>query len=90
MATHSSTLAWRIPWTEELVDGLQSMGSQSQTRPSYSLSLTHTQAVGLEFPPPHPLPHVEAKQEAAPDVLLGQLPTSPRNVCLLPKEKRSL
>ena len=27
MATHSSTLAWRIPWTEE-PDGLQSMGSQ--------------------------------------------------------------
>ena len=27
MATHSSILAWRIPWTEELV-GLQSMGSQ--------------------------------------------------------------
>ena len=25
MATHSSTLAWRIPWTEEL-GGLQSMG----------------------------------------------------------------
>ena len=25
MATHSSSLAWRIPWTEEL-DGLQSMG----------------------------------------------------------------
>ena len=24
--THSSTLAWRIPWTEE-PDGLQSMGS---------------------------------------------------------------
>ena len=31
MATHSSILAWRIPWTEE-PDGLQSMGSQSQTR----------------------------------------------------------
>ena len=31
MATHSSTLAWEIPWTEDLV-GLQSMGSQkSQT-----------------------------------------------------------
>ena len=28
MATHSSTLAWRIPWTEE-AGGLQSMGSQS-------------------------------------------------------------
>ena len=27
MATHSSVLAWRIPWTEEL-DKLQSMWSQ--------------------------------------------------------------
>ena len=27
MATHSSILAWRIPWTEEL-GGLQSMESQ--------------------------------------------------------------
>ena len=27
MATHSSILAWRSPWTEEL-GGLQSMGSQ--------------------------------------------------------------
>ena len=26
-ATHSSVLAWRIPWTEE-PGGLQSMGSQ--------------------------------------------------------------
>ena len=28
MATHSSILAWRIPWTEE-PGGIQSMGSQS-------------------------------------------------------------
>ena len=28
MATDSSTLAWRIPWTEE-PEGLQSMGSQN-------------------------------------------------------------
>ena len=28
MATHSSLLAWRIPWTEE-PGGLRSMGSQS-------------------------------------------------------------
>ena len=28
MATHSSILAWRIPWTEEPC-GLQSMGSQT-------------------------------------------------------------
>ena len=27
MATHSSTLSWRIPWTEES-GGLQSMGSK--------------------------------------------------------------
>ena len=27
MATHSSTLAWKIPWAEE-PDRLQSMGSQ--------------------------------------------------------------
>ena len=27
MATHSSTLAWKMPWTEE-PGGLQSMGSQ--------------------------------------------------------------
>ena len=31
MATHSSTLAWKIPWTEE-PGRLQSMGSQSQTQ----------------------------------------------------------
>ena len=28
IATHSSILAWRIPWTEEEADGLQSMGLQ--------------------------------------------------------------
>ena len=31
METHSSILAWKIPWTEE-PRRLQSMGSQSQTR----------------------------------------------------------
>ena len=31
MATQSSILAWRLPWTEEL-GGLQSMGSQSVRR----------------------------------------------------------
>ena len=30
MATHSISLAWEIPWTEE-PGGLQSMGSQSRT-----------------------------------------------------------
>ena len=39
MATHSSILAWRMPWTEE-PGGLQSMGSQrvGHDRPT-SLSL---------------------------------------------------
>ena len=31
VATHSSILAWEIPWTEE-PGALQPMGSQSQTR----------------------------------------------------------
>ena len=31
VATHSGILAWEIPWTQE-PGGLQSMGSQSQTR----------------------------------------------------------
>ena len=30
MATHTSILAWEIPWTEE-PGGLQAMGSQSRT-----------------------------------------------------------
>ena len=34
MTTHSSILAWKIPWTEEPV-GLQFMGSQSWTRLSH-------------------------------------------------------
>ena len=37
-ATHSSILAWRIPWREEPV-GLQSTGSQSRTRLSEFTSL---------------------------------------------------
>ena len=44
MATHSSILAWRIPWTEEL-GGLQPMGSQSQT-PLKRLSMYICNGVG--------------------------------------------
>ena len=40
MATHSSTLAWKIPWTEE--PGLQSMGSQR---------VGHDWATSLHFMP---------------------------------------
>ena len=40
MATHSSTLAWKIPWTEE-PGRLQSKGLQSWTRLSNFIH-THT------------------------------------------------
>ena len=40
MATYSSTLAWRIPWTEE-PGGLQSTGSQSDTTEQLTLSLSY-------------------------------------------------
>ena len=40
MATHSSILAWKIPWTEK-PGGLQSMGSQSQTQLTLSHRHTH-------------------------------------------------
>ena len=41
MATHSSILAWGIPWTEE-PGGLQSMGSQSWTQLSdYTTTTKH-------------------------------------------------
>ena len=39
-ATHSSTLAWKIPWTEE-PGRLQSMGSQ-RIRHDWATSLTHS------------------------------------------------
>ena len=38
MATHSSILAWEIPWTEE-PGGLQSVGLE---RVGHNLGLTHT------------------------------------------------
>ena len=45
MATHSSILAWKIPWAEE-PGGLQSMGSQSWTRLS---NLTTAATVSLSL-----------------------------------------
>ena len=48
MATHSSTLARKIPWTEE-PGGLQSMGSHSQTRLSDFTFTFHFQALEKEM-----------------------------------------
>ena len=44
MAVHSSTLAWKIPWTEE-PDRLQSMGSQRVRGGNY-MSLIHKLVLG--------------------------------------------
>ena len=42
MATHSSILAWRVPWTEE-PGGLQSMGLQRvRYNSATSLSIAHS------------------------------------------------
>ena len=50
MAPHSSTLAWKIPWTEG-PGGLQSMGSQSWTRLKRlsSSSSKHTERTQCSF-----------------------------------------
>ena len=45
MATHSSILAWEIPWTEES-GGLQSMGHK---RVGHNLTTNHNNIVGLQY-----------------------------------------
>ena len=50
MATHSSILAWKIPWTEE-PGGLQSMGvTKSWTRPSDLTAASACKSLSLEHP----------------------------------------
>ena len=48
MAPHSSTFAWKIPWTEE-PGGLQSMGSRSRTRLSHFTFTFHSHALEKEM-----------------------------------------
>ena len=48
MATHSSTLAWKIPWTEE-PGGLQSMGLLSRTALSNFTFTFHFHALEKEM-----------------------------------------
>ena len=48
MATHSGTLAWKIPGTEE-PGRLQSMGSQSRTRLSDFILTFHFHALEKEM-----------------------------------------
>ena len=54
MATHSSVLVWRIPWTEEL-GGLQSMGSPrvGHDRATNNTSLLRERTVLLKLSADH-------------------------------------
>ena len=47
MATHSSLLAQKIPWTEEL-EGLQSMRSQRIDTTDHACAHTYTHSTSLE------------------------------------------
>ena len=47
-ATHSSILAWRIPWTEE-PDRLQSTGSQRVRREGSDVAPTQSYLTEMEF-----------------------------------------
>ena len=51
MATHSSILAWRSPWTEE-PGGLQSIASQRVGHNSSNLAHTPRKGGALALPPP--------------------------------------
>ena len=74
MATHSSILAWNIPWTEDL-GGLQSIGSTELDTTEliwHAWTVAHQAPLsmrfsrqeywsGLPFPPPGDLPNPEIK-----------------------------
>ena len=49
MATHSSILAWRSPWTQE-TDRLQSMGSQESDSTERLCTHTYTANLSSSFP----------------------------------------
>ena len=62
MATHSSILAWRIPWTEE-PGRLQFMGSQSRTQLKRFSTHLCCEACGLLVPQPESKPLPSALEE---------------------------
>ena len=72
MATHSSILAWRIPWMEES-DGLQSTGSQSQA-PLFMGFSRQEYWSGLPFPSPSDLPS-RGIEPRSPALQADSLPT---------------
>ena len=61
MATHSSILAWRIPWAEELIHGLQSAGLQ-RVRRDWS-DFTHMHSSRENTSALYPAPWADCAQE---------------------------
>ena len=59
LATHSSILAWRIPWTEE-PGGLQSTGTHRIWHDRSDLACTHT---GVGMTSEHGFPQILGRQE---------------------------
>ena len=85
MAIHSNTLAWRIPWTEEL-GGLHSMGSQrvghNRVTNTYTHTHTHTHA---QREPINNIVLCEQQKESAKQIHISILPPNP----LPPRLKRA-
>ena len=61
MSTHSSILAWEIPWTEE-PGGLQSAGSQSRTRCSMHTESFHVRRGHEQLQGPKPVCTITASR----------------------------
>ena len=66
MATHSSNLAWKIPWTEE-PGGLQSMESQrvghdweTSLSPTFTILRFYIKVLWVELSPPTPKGYIKA------------------------------
>ena len=64
MATHSSTLAWKIPWTEEH-GGLQSTGSQ-RVGHIWATSLSLSMLLGTVIERPHQKQVIEVGKKESP------------------------
>ena len=77
MATHSSTFAWKIPWTEE-GGRLQPVGLQSRTRLSdftfFSLYICRESSMYMDFPGV-----LDGKESACKAQDLSEIPGSGRS-----------
>ena len=83
MATYSSVLAWRIPWTEE-PGGLQSIGSQRVSHDGSNLAHMHAKEdhflprLILPYSLRRPSPSITLNFSLAP---FASVPNTPVSVC---------